>query len=343
MAHPLLKWRHVLIISVILALAAVLVLTRYWPEPSEQAEAVVLSAYVATVNGEAITRDMVNAEIKISRLNVVDPLPPLTGEDLRRATEEAVNQLIIRHLILQAAARQKVVLEESAVEARADLLFGSRGDDALREALRQAGATREALLWWVREIATVEKFTTEVIMAGAAPEDRQQVYNEWLNARRAAAEIDIFLNGDPQPLPGLVGDPAPDFTLVSLNDQAHSLADYRGQVVLINFWATWCPSCLTELPAYEQLYQQQGQGAAGFVILAVNFQEGPGQVEQYVTRLGLTFPVLLDRDGTVTDRQYQITGMPASVIVDRQGRIFYRHLGPMRAQTLEAKLAELGL
>jgi hypothetical protein len=66
-------------------------------------------------------------------------------------------------------------------------------------------------------------------------------------------------------------------------------------------------------------------------------------VEPYVTGLGLTFPVLLDRDGTVTDRQYQITGMPASVIVDRQGRIFYRHLGPMRAETLEAKLAALGL
>jgi peroxiredoxin len=95
------------------------------------------------------------------------------------------------------------------------------------------------------------------------------------------------------------------------------------------------------MPAYEQVYQQYDQ--ADFVVLAVNFQENPAQVGQYVAGLGLTFPVLLDQAGNVTSRQYQVIGMPASFIVDRQGKIFYRHLGPMNVETLQAKLAELGL
>jgi peroxiredoxin len=133
--------------------------------------------------------------------------------------------------------------------------------------------------------------------------------------------------------------PAPDFTLTTLEGQPVSLSDYTGKVVLVNFWATWCPSCITEMPDYEQVYQRHGQD--DFIVLGINFQEGPEQVGQYAAGLGLTFPVLLDQDGRVTTRQYQVIGMPASFIIDRQGKIFYRHLGPMSGETLQAKLAEL--
>lgn len=302
-----------------------------------------LPQVVAIVNGEAITRDMVEAELKISRLNIIEPLPALTGEDLERAIEEAANQLITRHLILQAAVRDNVVLTDDFVESRADSLFGSSGPEALAEALRQAGATREALLWWVREIMTVEAYVTEVIMANAAPEARQDVYNDWLNARRAAADIKTYLNGEEQRLPALINEPAPDFTLTNLAGQEVTLSDYAGQVVLVNFWASWCPSCITEMPAYEQVYQQYGHGEGEFVVLGVNLQEGQAHVEQYANGLGLTFPVLLDQNGNVTNHHYQVTGMPASIIIDRQGVIFYRHLGPMSDETLVSKLEELGL
>jgi cytochrome c biogenesis protein CcmG/thiol:disulfide interchange protein DsbE len=97
------------------------------------------------------------------------------------------------------------------------------------------------------------------------------------------------------------------------------------------------------MPDYEQVYQHHGGRAGDFVVLGVNLQEGQRQVEDYATGLGLTCPVLLDEDGRVTTRQYQVTGMPASFIIDRQGVIFYRHLGPMYVETLQAKLAELGL
>jgi len=301
-----------------------------------------LPQVVAVVNNEAISDDMVETEIKISRLNLVEPLPPLSGVDLNRAREEAVNQLVSRHLILQVAARQNFFLDDAYVQERVDLLFGTYGDETLDQALVRAGASRADLKWWVREIFTAENFTTDVIMADAAPSERQQVYNDWLNAQRAAADVVVYLNGETSTALALVGDPAPDFTLASLDGQPESLANYRGQVVLVNFWATWCPSCISEMPDYEKVYQEYDQGNGEFVVLGINFQEGPQHVAEYATGLGLTFPVLLDRDGSVSGRQYLVTGMPASFIIDRQGLIYYRHLGPMSGETLRAKLLELG-
>jgi peroxiredoxin len=302
-----------------------------------------LPPLVATVNGEAITRQMVEAELKISRLNVSEPLAPLTGQDLARGREEAINQLVTRHLILQDAARQGYILTDEFVQQRADLLFGSSGEEALVQALAEVGASREEMLWWVREIFTVEGYTTEMIMGDVAPEARQQVYNDWLNIQRSTAEVKTYLDGSPQSTAALIGQPAPDFTLSTPEGQQRSLADYRGQVVLVNFWATWCSSCIAELPEYEEIYQKHGQGQGQFMVLGINLQESPEQAAQYAAGLGLTFPVLLDQDGSVTTHHYQATGMPASIIVDPQGQIFYRHLGPMSGATLEAKLAELGL
>lgn len=298
---------------------------------------------ITTVNGVAITREMVAKEITVSRFNVNTPLPPLSGDDLNRATDEALNQLITRQIVLQAASRQNFVLDDTLIEGRVELLFEANGDKALDDALRQVGIARADLSWWVRELTTVEEFTVKVIMAGAAPEARQQVYNDWLNTQRAAANIKTYLNGAEQNLLALMGEPAPNFTLTNLTGQPVALSDYRGKVVLVNFWASWCPSCLSEMPDYEQVYQQYGGPAGDFVVLGVNLQESQSQVGEYSAGLGVTFPVLLDMDGTVTTRQYQVTGMPGSFIIDRQGVIFYRHVGPLSAEVLQAKLAELGL
>lgn len=295
---------------------------------------------VATINGVAITQAMIDRELKISRLNVAQPLSPLTGEDLERAEEEALNQLLTRQIILQAARRQNFAVDPEFIEERADLLFGGSGDEALESALTQIEATRADLLWWVGEIVTVEEFTTRVIMADALPEERQEAYNEWFNTQRAQADIEIFLDGQSPPVYALVGEIAPDFTLTSLDDHTTSLSDYAGKVVLVNFWATWCPSCITEMSDYERVYQQH---QTDFMVLGVNLQENDQHVRQYAKDLGLSFPVLLDNDGTVTNHQYQVTGMPGSFIIDREGKIYYRHLGPMTAETLTAKLKELGL
>ncbi|RME99523.1 MAG: hypothetical protein D6768_14895 [Chloroflexi bacterium] len=306
------------------------------PPPAETGPQV-----VAVVNGAAITGQMIDREVNTSRFNVLAPPPPLTGDDLALARDEALNQLVSRQLILQAARRQGFSLSDAEVADRVDLLFGTATPAELDAALAQAGLTRDDLRWWIGQIFTVEAFTTDVLLADVPPDDRQAVYNSWYNALRAEAEIQFPGRSDADAaVQALPGQPAPDFTLAGLDGRPVSLADYRGRVVLVNFWATWCPTCVTEMPDYEQVYRQF---SPDFVVLGVNLQESPAQVEKYAAGLGLSFPVLLDADGQVTNRQYRVTGMPGSFIINRDGVIIYRHAGPMPAKTLRTKLADLGL
>lgn len=121
-----------------------------------------------------------------------------------------------------------------------------------------------------------------------------------------------------------VGKPAPDFTLKDLDGRTHRLSDHRGQVVFINFWATWCPPCRSEMPSMEALYQIYRD--KGLVMLAVNYKESPQRVREFMQDFGLSFPALLDRDGKVT-RSYGIRGIPATFIVDTQGIVRHVHLG----------------
>jgi peroxiredoxin len=120
------------------------------------------------------------------------------------------------------------------------------------------------------------------------------------------------------------GNIAPDFTLPDLNGDPVSLSDLRGQVVLINFWATWCPPCRAELPAIEAQYQS----AADLVVLGVNFQEDVAAVGPFVEEQQLSFPILLDESGQVV-MEYQARGLPSSVFVAPDGIISAVHLGPM--------------
>lgn len=298
-----------------------------------------LVAPIAIVNNIAITNDMLTREVNTSRFNIMEPLPPLKGDNLARARSEALNQLITRQLILQAAAQQNFSVEPAAVAERVRLLYGSPDDERLIQALKSAGLTATDLHWWVSELLTVEEFTVKVVMGSAQPEDRQKVYNQWLNAQQAQADIQTFLGGQPTTSLALPGHPAPNFTLQTLDGSTVSLADFRGQVVLVNFWATWCPSCIAEMPDYEAVYQQQP--IADFVVLGVNLQENSEQVQKFSEGLQLSFPILLDADGQITIRDYQVVGMPGSIIIDRQGQIFYRHIGPMSGDLLLEKLNAL--
>jgi peroxiredoxin len=327
------------VLSVILVIAGTaFFLDRLSPPPSTTTDP---SMPLATINGVAITRQMLDTELKISRLNVMEALPSLSGEDLTRAQKEGLNQLVNRQLVLQAAARDGFRLTDAAIQERAKLLFGAYGEEALDQALTQAGATRHDLLCWVSEITTVEEYTVQVIMDQTTAETRQRVYNDWLNAQQAQADIKIFLEGQTTIPSALPGQPAPNFSLTTTTGDTVSLTDYRGQPVLINFWASWCPSCTAELPEYETVYQQQSQAGHKFAVLAVNLQESTETVTAFAQGLGLTYPVLIDREGQVTIKDYQIVGMPGSILVDAQGLIVYRHVGPLSGDLLAEKLAEL--
>jgi len=127
-------------------------------------------------------------------------------------------------------------------------------------------------------------------------------------------------------LRGRTPDLAPDFAVPDLQGQAIRLSGLRGQVVLLNLWATWCPPCRDEMPSMERLWQQLRP--QGFVLLAVSEDEkGAAVVEPFVRQLGLTFPVLLDPEGQV-GRSYGVWGYPESFLIDREGRVVERVIGP---------------
>lgn len=113
-----------------------------------------------------------------------------------------------------------------------------------------------------------------------------------------------------------VGTTAEDFQLNDLTGQQQSLSQYRGKVVLVNFWATWCKPCTTEMPAMQATYDKLRD--KGFVVLAVNELEDEQKVREHIQQHGHTFPVLLDRDNKVAN-QFGVFGLPVSVFIDEKG------------------------
>jgi peroxiredoxin len=117
-----------------------------------------------------------------------------------------------------------------------------------------------------------------------------------------------------------------DFSVPMLDGRRLGLADLRGKVVLLNFWATWCPPCVTELPAMERLYQRHR--AQGFTVLAVSLDSaGAPAVATFVREHALTFPIGLDAAWDVA-RVYGVRGLPTTALLDRQGRTVAMVVGP---------------
>ena len=127
---------------------------------------------------------------------------------------------------------------------------------------------------------------------------------------------------------------APNFELKDRAGKPLNVKDFRGKVVFLNFWATWCPPCIEEMPAMEKLHQELEKD--GLVMLAVNFQEGPERVKEFFTQHNLTFTPLLDRDGKVTE-QYQAWGLPVSVVINKRGQIAARATGSKDWHSDEAR------
>jgi peroxiredoxin len=130
------------------------------------------------------------------------------------------------------------------------------------------------------------------------------------------------------------GHSAPNFTFPGLDGKIVSLADYRGQVVLVNIWATWCPPCVDEMPSIEKLHQElQGEN---FEILAISIDAvGTKAVAPFMKKYNLSFPALIDPDGTIKTL-YHITGVPESFIIDRQGILVEKIVGPRNWAAPEA-------
>lgn len=142
------------------------------------------------------------------------------------------------------------------------------------------------------------------------------------------------------PVEPVVDARAPDFTLNTVSGERVRLSEFRGQPVLINFWATWCGPCRIEMPFIQDRYEEYRD--EGFVVLAINFDESRAQVEAFGEELGLTFPLVLD-PGAEVQRLYRNRSYPTSFFVDEQGIIRAHHIGVMTAAQLDENLVKIRL
>ncbi|NPA31463.1 MAG: TlpA family protein disulfide reductase [Chloroflexi bacterium] len=146
---------------------------------------------------------------------------------------------------------------------------------------------------------------------------------------KAAEEVPA---GPVQNPPAVVDLPAPELELTTLDGQPASLADYRGQVLIVNLWATWCPPCKAEMPDLLAYYEDHKD--EGLALVAINIQEPAERVRPFVEAYGLTFPVWLDPKGTST-MAFRTQGLPSTFVIDPEGRIRLIWYGRTSRELLE--------
>lgn len=148
-------------------------------------------------------------------------------------------------------------------------------------------------------------------------------------------------NASQQPASPRQGFAAPDFTLELLGGGEVTLSELRGKPVVVNLWASWCPPCRAEMPAIQKVYQDYQD--LGLVVLGVNTtnQDNEADAAAFVRQYGLTFPIPLDRDGSVSAR-YELRGLPTTFFIDRKGMIRSVVVGgPMSEAVIRSKVEDL--
>ncbi|MBA7613037.1 Thiol-disulfide oxidoreductase ResA [subsurface metagenome] len=136
-----------------------------------------------------------------------------------------------------------------------------------------------------------------------------------------------------------VGNLAPDFQLQNLDGQTVSLGNLQGKPVLINFWATWCPSCVSEMPYIQEIYEEWSD--AKLVVLAINIGESSSKVEEFMQNHNLSFTVLLDTKQDVAQK-YNFQYIPTTFFIDKDGIIQEKVIGPFQNKAqIENRLSKI--
>lgn len=158
--------------------------------------------------------------------------------------------------------------------------------------------------------------------------------------KKAEAEKDDFIEApeeDDSALPDIaVGKKLPDFTLMSLDGKNVNLRDLEGKMLVLNFWATWCPYCVKEMPDLQQLQDENED----LVVLAVNVDEKKKMVEDYINEGGYKFQVALDEGGKVA-RDYLVINMPTTYFVNKEGLLYGGHSGALTYDQMNGVINDL--
>ncbi|MET3682240.1 peroxiredoxin [Alkalibacillus flavidus] len=173
------------------------------------------------------------------------------------------------------------------------------------------------------------------------------VYNTWLSDSSAENDVSddaVFVQPEGVDIDTdsiEVGDQAPNFQLETLDGKQVELADYRGQKVFINFWATWCPPCRAEMPHMQDITEEYGDDVVILGVNATSQESDVSKVSDFVNEYGLEFPILMDETGEVNVR-YQALSLPTTYFVNTEGVVqIPRHVGPLSYDDMVDKINEL--
>lgn len=147
---------------------------------------------------------------------------------------------------------------------------------------------------------------------------RSSGLRKWMKATALAATLAV------SSMVGASSSLAPSFSLPSRAGEVVSLDKLKGQVVMLNFWASWCGPCRQEMPLLEQMHKRYG--SLGFTLLGVNVEENTADAEKWLTQTPVSFPVLFDKENKVS-KLYDVNAMPSTVFIDRKGNVRYLHRG----------------
>lgn len=136
-----------------------------------------------------------------------------------------------------------------------------------------------------------------------------------------------------------IGQPAPGFTLQGLDGKEIDLADYKGKVVMVNFWASWCEPCRIEMPEIQKAHETYKD--QGLMVIGVNLRENEITVDGFAQTYGLTFPIALDPDGKVAVNSYKVKPLPTTFFIDREGILRSKAEMPMSYEFIEQTLKPL--
>ena len=276
------------------------------------------------------------------------------------SSEDTLNRLINERLVLQAAGRAGIPeVDESQAEVwLASFLASWNVDEViLDQALAGVGLTHSDLIGEiVPRLLRVERALEELPSEGKS--------ESWVADLRRQAKVVVLENLSAPPSLGVpaptavqvtpsvqsslastpfpvgpssgprVGELAPEFSLQMIGGPTMRLSELRGQPVLLNFWAPWCPPCREELPMLQAAYSEN------LVVLGIAVRAPSDTVMDFAADLGLELPLLLDQDGRASDA-YQVRGLPTSLFVDGRGLVVARHVGPLGPETLDVYLASL--
>lgn len=159
--------------------------------------------------------------------------------------------------------------------------------------------------------------------------------------RAANEQIDSATTEDLQKSGLQIGESAPDFTLTNLQGESMSLSDYRGNKVILNFWASWCGPCRSEMPDMQKFYEAKQD--ENIEILAVNlthFERQREHVEKFVEEFGITFPIPLDEENQQYET-YEVLTIPTTFFIDEKGIIQQKHVGPMSYEFMEKTIVSI--